>query len=183
MAFARWETRRRNLSAGGGRLPRREGVVVTVLAVLFGPALVGALLGYAVTGWVGVVVGAPAGFAVGLGVLAAVLTPWVTRAVLAQHGIRVRGSRVRGRLELWDLPARELTTVTGVLRQTATVRRLDRRDAPPSPPRNPPAIPGLWPLPPDQRDAPQVQRALAKARRYRATAGSAAVDERPRRGR
>jgi hypothetical protein len=160
-------------------------VVVTVLAVLFGPALLGALAGYVVAGWVGVVVGTPAGFALGLVVLAAVLTPWVTRAVLAQYGIRVRGSRWRGRLQVWDLPARELTTVTGVLRRTATVRRLDRRDIPPAPPRSPPPIPGLWPLPPEDRDAPQVQRALAKARRYRAAAVQAArvVDERPRRGR
>jgi hypothetical protein len=155
---------------------------VVVLTVLFGPALLGALLGYAAFGALGAVVGAPLGFVLGLTALAGVLTPWVTRALLAQHGIRMRGSRWRGRLEVWDLRAREVTTVAGLLRPTATVRRVDRRDSPPDPPRNPPAIPGLWPVPPEALDAPQLQRALARARRYRSRAAEAG-DDRPRRGR
>jgi hypothetical protein len=155
---------------------------VVVLAVLFGPAALGGLLGFVAVGWLGAVIGAPLGFVAGLAALAGVLTPWVTRAVLAQHGIRMRGSRWRGGLEVWDLRAREVTTVSGLLRPRATVRRLDRRDTPPDPPRNPPAIPGLWPVPPQHSDAPQLQRALARARRYRSTAVRA-EDERPRRGR
>src|SRR3954454_156144 len=115
-----------------------------VLAALFVPLVVGAVAGFAVGGIVGAVVGAVAGFVVGLVGLGLVLTPWIERAVLADHGVRVRGSRLRGGLEVWDLPAREVTTVTGRLRPSATTRRLDRRDAPPDPPRSPPYIPGLW---------------------------------------
>jgi hypothetical protein len=152
-----------------------------VLAALFVPLVIGALVGLGVAGWIGAVIGAVAGFVLGLAGLGAVLTPWMERAVLAEHGLRVRGSRWRGRMEVWDLPAREVTTVTGRLRRTATVRRVDRRDPPPDPPRQPPAIPGLWPLPPDARDAPQVQRALDRARRYRTLAGS--PEPLPRRGR
>ncbi|MFL6136885.1 MAG: hypothetical protein ACJ74O_03705 [Frankiaceae bacterium] len=155
---------------------------MVVLAVLFGPAVLGGVLGYVAVGWLGALVGAPIGFVIGLTALAGVLTPWVTRAVLAQHGLRMRGSRWRGGLEVWDLRAREVTVVRGLLRPRATVRRLDRRDVPPDPPRDPPAIPGLWPVPPEQSDVPQLQRALARARRYRSTAVSV-VDERPRRGR
>lgn len=156
--------------------------VVVVLAVIFGPAVLGAVVGFGLAGWVGALVGVPVGFVVGLGTVAGVLTPWVTRAVLADNGIRTRGSRWSGSLEVWDLGAREVTVVSGRLRPTATVRRMDRRDTPPDPPRNPPSIPGLWPLPPEQRDGPQVQRALRRARRYRATA-TTVTDERSRRGR
>jgi len=152
-----------------------------VLSALFVPLLVGAVVGYAVGGLLGALGGAVAGFVVGLLALAAVLTPWMTRAILAERGVRLRGSRWRGVLEVWDIPAREVTTVTGRVRRTASARRLDRRDPPPDPPRSPPYVPGLWPLPDEAKDAPQVQRALAKARRYRALAGPA--EPLPRRGR
>jgi hypothetical protein len=152
-----------------------------VLAALFVPLVLGALVGFGIGGLLGALIGAVAGFVVGLVGLAAVLTPWIERAVLAQHGVRVRGSRWRGSMEVWDLSAREVTTVRGRLRRTASVRRIDRRDAPPDPPRSPPYVPGLWPLPDDARDGPQVQKAVAKARRYRALAGT--PEALPRRGR
>ena len=87
-----------------------------------------------------------------------------------------------GRLGVWDLRSREVTRVAGRLRPRATLCRVDRRDTPPDAPRDPPAIPGLWPPPPDALDAPQVQRALARARRWRARAAEV-TDDRPRRGR
>ena len=155
---------------------------MVVLAVLLGPAVVGGALGWALAGWLGGVAGAAAGFALGVLATATVLTPWVTRALLAQAGVRVRGARWRGRLEVWDLRGREVTVVTGRLRRSVAVRRLDRREQPPDPPRDPPAVPGLWPLPPEQLDAPQVRRAMARIRRYRELA-PAEPEPLPRRGR
>lgn len=151
-----------------------------VLAAMFGPAVLGVLVGLGVGGWLAPVLGAVGGLIVGFGGLGTVLTPWMTRAILADRGLRLHGSRWRGRVEVWDLPRREVTVVEGRLRRRTTTRRADRRETPPDPPRNPPYIPGLWPLPADQRDAPQVRRAMEKVRRLRA---QEVLDQRARRGR
>lgn len=154
-------------------------VVVKTFVVTVVLCAVAGLLG---GGVVGAAAGAVLGGVAWCVVAAAVLTPWIRRAALHERGVTLHGSRLRGRVELWDGPAREVTVVTGRLRRQARTRWLDRREALPPAPRQPPRIRGVWPLPVTDGDPPAVRRALARARRYRSLAETA-VDERSSRGR